>query len=87
MDHRPEKISWTGQRSLSFSALRDTPLLLLSDDFAITRRLRQAFDDAGFQPRIAAQSDHWDFLTAMASADLGVALLPEPLLQRIKPIA
>lgn len=80
----PKTVSWAGQRSLSFSALRDTPLLLLSDDFAITRRLRHAFHDAGFEPRIAAQSDHWDFLIAMASADLGVALLPEPLLQRIK---
>lgn len=80
----PKTVSWAGQRTLSFSALRDTPLLLLSDDFAITRRLRQAFDEAGFEPRIAAQSEHWDFLTAMASADLGVALLPEPLLRRIQ---
>jgi len=44
----------------------------------------QAFADAGLQPSIAAQSAHWDFLVAMASAGLGVALLPEPLMQRMK---
>jgi DNA-binding transcriptional LysR family regulator len=69
---------------LPLSALRDARLLIPTDDFAMTRRLRQAFADAGFQPGIAAQSAHWDFLVAMASAGLGVALLPEPLMQRMK---
>ncbi|WP_262334704.1 LysR substrate-binding domain-containing protein, partial [Bordetella pertussis] len=69
---------------LPLTALRDLPLLLPTDDFALTRRLRQACAQAGFAPRIAAQSAHWDFLAAMASADLGVALLPEPLVQRLK---
>ena len=69
---------------MPLSALRDTRLLIPTDDFAMTRRLRQAFDDAGLQPGIAAQSAHWDFLVAMASAGLGVALLPEPLMQRMK---
>lgn len=50
----------------------------------MTRRLRQAFADAGMQPAIAAQSAHWDFLVAMASVGLGVALLPEPLMGRMK---
>ena len=36
------------------------------------------------QPAIAAQSAHWDFLVAMASVGLGVALLPEPLMGRMK---
>ncbi|MFF7396209.1 LysR family transcriptional regulator [Achromobacter sp. NPDC008082] len=80
----PPDAPWAGKTSLPLSALRDTRLLIPTDDFAITRRLRQAFADAGFQPSIAAQSAHWDFLVAMASAGLGVALLPEPLMQRMK---
>jgi len=74
---------WNGKTALPLSALADTPLVIPSDDFALTRRLRQAFHDSGIQPRIAAQSAHWDFLVSMASADLGVALLPEPLLRRM----
>ena len=80
----PPDAPWAGKTSLPLAALRDARLLIPTDDFAITRRLRQAFAEAGFQPGIAAQSAHWDFLVAMASAGLGVALLPEPLMQRIK---
>ncbi|MGE8634347.1 LysR family transcriptional regulator [Achromobacter piechaudii] len=80
----PPDAPWAGKTSLPLNALRDARLLIPTDDFAITRRLRQAFADAGFQPSIAAQSAHWDFLVAMASAGLGVALLPEPLMQRMK---
>ncbi len=80
----PRGASWANKASLPFAALLDTPLLIPTDDFAMTRRLRQAFAAAGFEPRIAAQSAHWDFLVAMASADLGVALLPEPLMRHVK---
>ena len=76
----PPDAPWAGKTSLPLAALRDARLLIPTDDFAITRRLRQAFADAGFQPGIAAQSAHWDFLVAMATAGLGVALLPEPLM-------
>ncbi|MGE8702095.1 MAG: LysR family transcriptional regulator [Achromobacter sp.] len=80
----PPDAPWAGKTSLPLSALREARLLIPTDDFAITRRLRQAFAEAGLQPSIAAQSAHWDFLVAMASAGLGVALLPEPLIQRMK---
>lgn len=69
--------------TLPFKALRDMPLVLLKDDFALTRTLRATFDAAGFAPRIAAQSGQWDWLVAMASAGLGVALLPEPFIHRL----
>lgn len=80
----PPDAAWAGKTSLPLSALRDTRLLIPSDDFAMTRRLRQAFAEAGLQPSIAAQSAHWDFLVAMASVGLGAALLPEPLMRRVK---
>ncbi|PND29874.1 LysR family transcriptional regulator [Achromobacter pulmonis] len=80
----PPDAPWAGKTSLPLGALREARLLIPTDDFAITRRLRQACAEAGFQPGIAAQSAHWDFLVAMASTGLGVALLPEPLMQRIK---
>jgi DNA-binding transcriptional LysR family regulator len=45
-------------------------------------RIRR-FHEAGFEPKIAAQSGQWDWLVAMASAGLGVALLPEPFIHRL----
>ena len=69
--------------TLPFKALAELPLVLLKDDFALTRSLRQHFAQAGFEPCIAAQSGQWDWLVAMASAGLGVALLPEPFIRRL----
>jgi len=69
--------------TIKLKALANTPLVLLKDDFAMTRTLRAAFATAGFEPQIAAQSGQWDWLVAMASAGMGVALLPEPFIHRL----
>lgn len=69
--------------TLPFKALAGLPLVLLKDDFALTRSLRAAFREAGFTPQVAAQSGQWDWLVAMASAGMGVALLPEPFIHRL----
>lgn len=71
------------RRTLKLAALKDVPLVLLTDDFALTRALRNAFAAAGFAPKIAAQSGQWDWLVEMASAGIGVALLPEPFIHRL----
>jgi DNA-binding transcriptional LysR family regulator len=73
----------SGRTELPVKALRELPLVLLKDDFALTRTLRCAFGEAGFEPKVAAQSGQWDWLVAMASAGLGVALLPEPFIGRL----
>jgi DNA-binding transcriptional LysR family regulator len=71
------------RRTLRLAALRDLPLVLLTDDFALTRTLRRAFAAAGFEPRIVTQSGQWDWLVEMASAGIGVALLPELFVDRL----
>lgn len=73
----------TGKAGLRVEALRALPLVLLNDDFALTRRLRRAFQQAGFEPRIVAQSGQWDWTVAMARAGMGVALLPEPFIRQL----
>lgn len=69
--------------TLPIKALAGLPLVLLKDDFALTRSLRAAFREAGFEPQVAAQSGQWDWLVAMASAGMGVALVPEPFIHRL----
>ncbi len=68
---------------MKLDALRETPLVLLTDEFSLTRKLRQAFATARMAPRVVAQSGHWDFLVSMAAAGLGTTFLPEPLLARL----
>lgn len=69
--------------TLKLKSLAELPLVLLKDDFALTRALRQSFGAAGIAPVIAAQSGQWDWLVAMASAGMGVALLPQPFIHRL----
>jgi DNA-binding transcriptional LysR family regulator len=71
------------RRTLRLKQLAALPLVLLNDDFALTRTLRSAFAAAGIAPAIAAQSGQWDWLVEMASAGIGVALLPEPFVHRL----
>ncbi|MGO4153779.1 LysR substrate-binding domain-containing protein [Cupriavidus sp. YAF13] len=79
----PRKASWAKGKTVTLAALRDEPLLMLTEDFSLTRKLRQAFLDARLEPRIVAQSGHWDFLASMAAAGLGTTFLPQPLLDKL----
>lgn len=69
--------------TVGLRTLGQLPLVLLNDDFALTRMLRRQFGRAGLEPHIAAQSGQWDWTVAMARAGMGVALLPEPFVKRI----
>ncbi|WP_321929016.1 LysR family transcriptional regulator [Paraburkholderia guartelaensis] len=79
----PREVPWAGRRTIRLTALKDQPLILLDDGFALTRRLHAAFHDAGIEPYVVARSGHWDFLAAMARAGLGTTFLPEPFLARL----
>ncbi|MGV7210021.1 LysR substrate-binding domain-containing protein [Oxalobacteraceae bacterium A2-2] len=73
-----------GRATLRLKELRELPLVMLKEDFALTRKLRAAFDAAGIEPLVAAHSGQWDWVAAMASAGMGVALLPEPFVRRLE---
>lgn len=79
----PVKAPWRGRKTLAFAQLAELPLLMLDDDFALTRRLQQAFRAADLSPHVVAHSAHWDFLVSMASAGLGYAILPDPMIRRL----
>lgn len=68
---------------ISVEELATQPLLLLNDEFGITRLVRQIFAKKQLQPTIYAQSSQWDWVLSMAQAGLGIALLPEPFCRRI----
>lgn len=71
------------RETLHVKDLKDMPLVLLKNAFGLTRTLQAVFLQEGFVPQIAAQSSQWDWLAAMASAGVGVALLPEPFVHRL----
>jgi DNA-binding transcriptional LysR family regulator len=64
------------QRRLTLRDLRDVPFILYRPDFALHGNILEACRGVGFTPTIATESAQWDFLAALAGADMGVALLP-----------
>lgn len=83
----PAGAPWARRMTVALADLRNTPLVLPTDEFSLTRQVRAAFHGAGVDAQIVAQSSQWDFLVAMAGAGLGTTLLPAPLLARLAPNA
>lgn len=69
--------------TLRCAQLDGMPLVMLNNEFGLTRSLRGVFREHGIEPEIVAQSAQWDWLVAMALAGMGAALLPEPFIHRI----
>lgn len=74
---------WARLKQPGLASLHGQPVVMLQDDYSLTRRLKAAFLEAGVAPQIVAQSGQWDFLVSMAMAGMGTALLPRPLLDRL----
>lgn len=79
----PRSAPWQGMTAVEPEYLADQPLLIYNEDFALSRQLMQLFTDRGITPHIAMRSGQWDFLAAMVQAGIGVAIMPEPVCQKL----
>lgn len=79
----PRSGPWTSRTSIEPAELAAHPLLIYNEDFSLSRQLMHLFQEHGFTPRIAVRSGQWDFLAAMVQAGIGLAILPEPICQKL----
>ncbi|WP_434637327.1 LysR family transcriptional regulator [Klebsiella sp. I138] len=79
----PRTEQWENVPSLSPEALAAHPLVIYNEDFALSRQLMALFTCHDVKPRIAVRSGQWDFLAAMVQAGIGVAILPQPICERL----
>ncbi|KNC95491.1 LysR family transcriptional regulator [Trabulsiella odontotermitis] len=79
----PRSGEWINTDRVTPEQLARHPLLIYNEDFALSRQLMQLFTRHNVKPRIAVRSGQWDFLAAMVQAGVGVAILPEPICQRL----
>lgn len=79
----PRHPDWLERRSVTLAEVAAHPLLIFNEEFSLNRQLMRAFQRQGITPQIAVRSGQWDFLAAMVQADMGVAILPEPICQRL----
>ena len=79
----PRTEEWESVQSLSPEALAAHPLVIYNEGFALNRQLMALFTCHEVKPRIAVRSGQWDFLAAMVQAGIGVAILPQPICERL----
>ncbi|EHM51765.1 MAG: LysR family transcriptional regulator [Yokenella regensburgei] len=79
----PRTGDWMKIDSVSPELLAAHPLLIYNEEFSLSRQLMQMFNRHHLKPRIAVRSGQWDFLAAMVQAGVGVAILPQPICERL----
>ncbi|WLI75303.1 LysR family transcriptional regulator [Kosakonia sp. H02] len=79
----PRSGDWLKREAVTPEELAEHALLIYNEDFALSRQLMRLFTRHGVKPRIAVRSGQWDFLAAMVQAGVGIAILPEPICQRL----
>jgi len=79
----PRSGHWLEVETVKPELLAGHPLLIYNEDFALSRQLMQLFNQHDVKPRIAVRSGQWDFLAAMVQAGVGIAILPQPICERL----
>ncbi|TKI03623.1 LysR family transcriptional regulator [Martelella alba] len=79
----PREDPWLRRAAVSLAEIAEWPVLIYNEGFALHRHLLKAFQAEGLSPQIAVRSGQWDFLASMVQAGIGIAILPEPICQRL----
>jgi DNA-binding transcriptional LysR family regulator len=69
-----------GRKTVTLRELRDEPMITLTHGTGLRTVLETACRDAGFTPRITAETSELGSLVALASEGIGVAILPRSAL-------
>ncbi|MCS7459607.1 LysR substrate-binding domain-containing protein [Paenibacillus doosanensis] len=72
-----------GHKEAALIELKDEPFLMFHEDFALHDRIIAECGRLGFEPLIVYKSSQWDFISEMAAANLGIALLPETICREL----
>lgn len=68
---------------VSLMELKEEPFLLFHEDFTLHDRIIAECEKLGFRPDVVYKSTQWDFISEMAAANLGIALLPEAICREL----
>jgi DNA-binding transcriptional LysR family regulator len=81
----PTQSQWHGALRVALSELSGESFVFYGESLALNDIVLDACRQAGFTPSIAGRGGHWDFITALVAAGVGVALLPRPYCNRLDP--
>lgn len=81
----PRPSRWHNASRVALIELANEPFVFYGESLALNSIVLDACRKAGFSPTIAGRSGHWDFITALVAAGVGIALLPRPYCDRLDP--
>ncbi|QYJ75968.1 LysR substrate-binding domain-containing protein [Shewanella sp. FJAT-52076] len=59
------------------------PFIMYNQDFALAKLLDSLARNAGVELNVAYRSGQWDFLASMVEANMGLAILPAPICEKL----
>ncbi len=75
------------EETVTMQDLKNESMLLFSQDFTLHDRILQECENAGFTPHIAYESSQWDFISQMVEHNLGIAMFPKAIAEKVNPNA
>ncbi|BDM65754.1 LysR family transcriptional regulator [Shewanella sp. NFH-SH190041] len=79
----PNQHQLISKPELCWADFADHPFILYNEDFSLAKIISRLSNDAGVKLNIAFRSGQWDFLASMVEAEMGLALLPEPICRKL----
>ncbi|MCT1901643.1 LysR family transcriptional regulator [Oceanobacillus sojae] len=71
-------------KEVNVKELRDEEFIFYHEEFALNQIVRNHFFiTAGFEPKILFKSMQWDLMSEMVAANLGIAILPQSICNRL----
>lgn len=74
---------WDALDEVPLADLAREPFVFYGESLALSEIVLGACSEAGFTPTIVSRSGHWDFMSALVQAGVGIALLPAPYCRRL----
>jgi DNA-binding transcriptional LysR family regulator len=73
------------RKRIEMRMLSNIPFILFESGFVLNRLIADACKRQGFAPKIAARSSQVDFIVELVAANVGVAILPEMIVEQFSP--
>ncbi|MCL1074595.1 LysR family transcriptional regulator [Shewanella dokdonensis] len=79
----PNEHPLTAKERINWQDLAQYPFILYNEDFSLAKLFARLTKEAGVTLNIAFRSGQWDFLGAMVEEGMGLAILPEPICNKL----
>lgn len=67
---------------VDFAILKDEKFLQISEDYQYYWVFKDYCNKAGFEPKVVFKNYDWDMILEMVVADIGITILPKPLVSK-----